>query len=110
MYEVAAGFGSGPRGAGRADDGVDTYEVNCRSSSRYRRERGEDETICKRFWALYWHWSRQTVATCDEQPAGRSGKSASAIENEVFASTALMAATPWRVSFDDVKIHVLQEI
>lgn len=115
MYEVAAGFGTAPKGAdAEADDtSVDTYEVNPNeSSSRVRKAR---EVKTKRSAndsrALCWlAWSRQTVATCDEQP--RQGALVVDVdgENEVFASTALdlMAATPWRVSFDDVKIHVLQ--
>jgi len=112
-YEVAAGFGTAPKGADAETEetSVETYENIANDASPGGTKSKDTKRSPSDSRALSWlAWSRQTVAMCNERPHEGALELDDLGENEAFAATAfdLTTATPWRVSFDDITLHVLQ--
>jgi polynucleotide 5'-hydroxyl-kinase GRC3/NOL9 len=112
-YEVAAGVGTAPKGADAEveETSVETYENTASDASPSGMKSKDTKRSPTDARALSWlAWSRQTVAMCNERPYEGALELDDLGENEAFAATALelTKAIPWRVSFDDITLHVLQ--
>lgn len=107
IYEVPAGLGTALKGhdADGDDTSVDTFDTIEGASAKSVSKRSASDSR-----ALAWlAWSRQTVAMCNDVPTAGELTIDDSGENETFNATAadLMAARPWRVSFDDVVVHTI---
>lgn len=105
-FEVAAGYGTAPNGADAdvEETSAETYESGGGAKSKDPRRSASDSR------ALSWlAWSKQAVAMCNNCPSQGALDFEDGGEIEAFNAVAadLTRSTPWKVSLDDIVIHLL---
>jgi len=103
--EVAAGFGTAPKGD---DADVEETSRDMGDGAEVKSKDARMSAIDLR--ALSWlAWAKQTVAMCNDRSSEGALTFEEGGEVEAFNAAAadLMRAPPWKVSLDDIVIHVL---